>query len=368
MVEPPHYPRSWRTRLDTRNRQTGSALITTMIVSSALLVIGAFAVMQARLDLLVQRHTRAAVEMFYVAEAGLEHALADLASDPRFERLLVGRDGIEGTPDDGAYPFRNGPPSFFPRAPFRYEVRVESVDENTAEIVSQGIGAGPATRSVSAPILRSTEPHLPAAASAFALDLEMLLSDEFSLLGSEPGAPGEEVPALAVVDNAVRDGILSELPETAKARIVGPRGAPSVAARQFVDLAELADRIEQLPEAVLLPDGATGDLGAGVLVSRGSLLVGTASGSGLLLVQGDLVVGEQLDFSGLVAVMGDVSFERSSSIQIDGSLLQGAPGKQLKLLGTGHIKYDREAIQALDGAVPGLLPRGALVAGWRERL
>jgi hypothetical protein len=354
-------------RFDRDGRQAGSALITTMIVSSALLVVGAFAVMQARTDLLVQHHTRTAVEVFYVAEAGLEHALADLASDSRFERILAGRDGMEGTADDGSYPFHDGPPDFFPRPPFRYDVRVERVDEDTAEIVSRGIGLGPAARSVSASVLRSTEPHLPAAASAFGLDLEMLLSDEFSLLGSEPGAPGEDVPALAVGDDESREKLLSELPETAKARIVGPRGAPSVAGRRFVDLTELAARIARLPEARLLPDGAAGDLGSGVLASRASLLLSNASGSGLLLVQGNLVVDDQLDFSGLVLVMGDVSFGRSSTVHIDGGLLQGAPGDRMSLLGAGHIEYDPDAIRALDAEVPEILPRRALVAGWREQ-
>jgi hypothetical protein len=337
-----------------------------MIVSSVLLAVGAFAVMQARLDLLVQHHTRAAVEAFYVAESGLEHALADLSSDPRFERLLVGRDAVAGTADDGSYPFRDGPPEFFPRAPFRYEVLVERVDEDTVEIVARGIGAGPAMRSVSAPILRSSEPYLPAAASAFALDLEMLLGDEFSILGSEPEAP-EEVPAVAVADDRVRDELISKLPERTKDRIVGPRGAPSIAGRQFVDLAQLATRLRQMSEALLLPEGAAGDLGSGLLVSRGSLLLGKASGSGLLLVEGDLVVQDQLDFAGLVMVMGDVTFERSSSVHIEGGFLQGAPGSQMLLLGAGHVKFAREAIEALDAMVPGLLPRGARVAGWRER-
>jgi hypothetical protein len=86
-----------------------------------------------------------------------------------------------------------------------------------------------------------------------------------------------------------------------------------------------------------------------------------------MLVQGDLVVGDQLDFSGLIAVMGDVTFERSSSVHIDGGFLQGAPGSRMTLLGAGHIRYDRAAMEALDAKIPGLLPRSSRVAGWRER-
>ena len=66
--------------------QSGHALLTTMIAAACLLPLGAFAAMQARLDFLVQHYTRTALETFVVAESGLEHALADLALDPRFDR------------------------------------------------------------------------------------------------------------------------------------------------------------------------------------------------------------------------------------------------------------------------------------------
>jgi len=75
----------------------GNALITVMLATAVLMPLGAFAAMQARLDLLIHHHSRAALEAFYIAESGLEHALADLASDPRFDRLPVGPDGQAAT-------------------------------------------------------------------------------------------------------------------------------------------------------------------------------------------------------------------------------------------------------------------------------
>src|SRR5512139_249660 len=90
-------------------REDGHALLTALVATALLLPLGAFAVLQARLDFLVQHYTRAASEAFAVAESGLEHARADLARDPRFERLLAGPDRRAGTADDGEYPFAQPP-------------------------------------------------------------------------------------------------------------------------------------------------------------------------------------------------------------------------------------------------------------------
>ena len=72
---------------------------------------------------MVQRTRRRRRATFAVAESGLEHALADLAADPRFERLRLGPDGrrrrrrrrrVSVCHAAAGVPFR--------RAPFRYEV------------------------------------------------------------------------------------------------------------------------------------------------------------------------------------------------------------------------------------------------------
>src|SRR5262249_14133135 len=114
-------PTAARSRLRTDD---GYALLIVLLAMAALAPLGAFAGMQARVDALVQDATRRADEAFYVAEAGLAHAIADLEAAPRFERLRAGPDGRQGTADDDQFPFAAAPPAFFPRQPYRYDVRV----------------------------------------------------------------------------------------------------------------------------------------------------------------------------------------------------------------------------------------------------
>jgi hypothetical protein len=106
-------PRSFRAarRLAAHD---GHALLTTMMAAASSVPLAAFTAMQARLDWMVQNHTRIALQTFTVADSGLEHALADIEADPRFDRLLDGPDRQAGTGDDGEYPFLQPPPRVLP--------------------------------------------------------------------------------------------------------------------------------------------------------------------------------------------------------------------------------------------------------------
>ncbi|MDX2166980.1 MAG: hypothetical protein SF182_07955, partial [Deltaproteobacteria bacterium] len=145
-----------------------------------LLPLGAFAVMQARLDALIAQRTRLAAVTLAVAESGLEHALADLTADPRFVRLTLGPDGRAGTADDGEYPFALAPGSW-PAAPYRYEVRVVTGSADRAEIVSRGFGPFGALRGVAASVQRGSTPQLAAALAAEAPRLAVRLDDGWRL-------------------------------------------------------------------------------------------------------------------------------------------------------------------------------------------
>ncbi len=64
---------------DPMSRQEhGSALVATLAATAVLLPLAAFAVLLTRADFYVHHNTRAQAEAFYVAEAGLEHALAEI--------------------------------------------------------------------------------------------------------------------------------------------------------------------------------------------------------------------------------------------------------------------------------------------------
>lgn len=138
-----------------RNPVAGHALIMTLCLTAILTPLAVFAVQQAHTALVLQRQACTTLELFYVAEAGLAHALADLDADPSFDRLQLGPDGVAGTDDDGEFPFLHAPPAFFPRGPFRYEVSVEARGRDVLDIVARGFGAGPATQAVAATVIRS---------------------------------------------------------------------------------------------------------------------------------------------------------------------------------------------------------------------
>ena len=133
----------------------GFALITTLIMVALLTPVATLSVLHAHGALRLSHQARLALEVFYVAEAGMEHALADLAVDPAYERLLAGPDGVLGDEDDGEFPFQSPPPPCFPRPPFHYEVRVEPRDDAGLDIIARGFGFHAATQTVAVTVIRS---------------------------------------------------------------------------------------------------------------------------------------------------------------------------------------------------------------------
>ncbi len=356
-----------RIRLARRpHGQAGHALLSALIATALLLPLGAFAVLQARLDFLVQHHTRAASEALAIAEAGLEQALADFARDPRFERLTRGPDGQAGTGDDGVYPFASEPPAFFPAAPRRYEVRVAALAADRVEIVSRGYGVLGSVRGVAAAVLRATVPVLPGAVATDAPRPDLLLGPDLHVAGAAGDGEHPDVPALAVQDSAVATQLAARLTAEEKGRLTGPGGPPSIGVAPVPDLGRLFDAARDWPGATTLIGEARGSLGTGVFTATGTLRLDEVGGSGLLLVDGPLEVTGPLTFDGLIAVRGDVRIAAEAELALTGALLQGAPGGTLLLRGSGWIRYDARIAERLASDFPGLLPVRARVTGWRE--
>lgn len=346
--------------------QNGHALLSALIATALLLPLGGFAVMQARLDFLVQHHTRAATETLAVAEAGLAHALVDLTRDPRFERLLVGPDRRAGTGDDGEFPFDTPPPVFFPTAPFRYAVRVAAHTPAGAEIIARGFGPLGAQRAVAAAVERSSLPYLPAAVATDAAVVDLLLERDWSLEGTEAAGGAPDVPALALQSQETVEHLLRRMTSEEAGRLRGPGGPPSLAVAAIPAVAALLDVARGRPEAQVLGSEATGALGDGVFVRSGALGLRDASGSGLLIVDGALAITGALAFDGLIAIAGDLRVDPGADVTVVGAILQGAPGRTIVLRGRGRIVYHPPAMERLAAAYPGLMPARARVTGWRE--
>jgi hypothetical protein len=340
-----------------RNRESGHALITALIATALLMPLGAFAVMQARLDFLVQHHTRAASETFAVAESGLEHALADLTRDPRFDRLLAGPDRRTGTPDDGEYPFAAAPPAFFPAAPFRYDVRVAAQAADRVEVVSRGYGQLASIRGVAAAVQRSALPYLPGALASDAPVVDLRIGSDWSLDG------GAGLPAVAVGSTEAADRLRAQLGTDERARLAGAADIGVAGIPAFDALLGAAARGAG---ARRIGGDLGGGLGEGLFLASGATRLRDVTGSGILLVDGPLEIDGSLAFEGLIATSGGVAVDPGASVALTGSLLQGSRGGPLLLRGSGRLAYDDRVAARLATIYPGLLPSRARIAGWRE--
>jgi hypothetical protein len=358
----------WTLRRRER-REAGNALVSVMLFTAALLPLGAFAALQAQLDLVIEHRTRAATEAFEVAESGLAHALADLAAAPEFERLERGPDGVRGTGDDAEYPFAAPPPQFFPRPPMHYDVEVEALDSDVVEIVSHGTGNYLAARTVAASVVRSSTPYVPAALSVGASEVSIDLGDAVVLDGVDAQTPDEDpVAGVALDDDYDVDVFLSQLPLATRQRLRGAGGSPSAVRHSFSSAANLAQLLAALPDAEeLIGQPIQGPFGNGVRVVRGSTEVRDAEGSGILVVDGDLQISGNFAFAGILLVAGDLHSEPDSSLDIAGAVVLGASTRTVELLGQGTIGYASAALQSADALAPGLLPHRAVPVAWRER-
>lgn len=340
--------------------ERGHALITALIATALLLPLGAFAVMQARLDFLVQHHARAASETFAVAESGLEHALADLARDPSFERLLIGPDRRAGTADDGEYPFAQPPPAFFPAPPWRYDVRVAAQAADRVEIVARGYGALGSVRGVAAAVRRTALPYLPGALATAADAPDLLLGAGWRIDGSAG------VPALAVASDEAATRLRGGLDADARRRIVAPAGTPDIGVAALPDLAALLAAAARRGDLRRLGGEISGALGDGIFLAPTGSSLRDASGSGILLVDGPLEIAGAFEFDGLVATTAGLTAAADATVRIAGAVLQGPRGGALALRGSGRIAFDDGIAERLAARYPGLLPSRARVVGWRE--
>lgn len=347
-------------------RQTGSALIAVMVLIAVLTPVVAMVATQARLDLTIERHGRAALEAFYVAESGLEHALADLQHDPSFARLEEGPDGRRGTSDDRLFPFSSPPPAYFPAPPAGYHVETAPAGSGRIDIISTGRSLLRSARAVAATAIESDEPYVPAALYSEGDGVLLELGDDFFVTGADEDGD-DDTPAVAVDEQDDLDVLLEYLWEPAQQRLRGPGGPPSTKVRRFGSLGATSAALAGLAAARLLDGDLQGPLGWGIAVSPRSTSVTDASGGGILVVDGNLSISGRFEFQGLVIVRGDVEVEPDAALDLDGALLQESPGHLLRLDGEGEIRYDPATLALLDDLAPDVLPHRALIGGWRER-
>jgi hypothetical protein len=360
----------------------GSALIAVLGLMTLLLPLGTFVALQARMDLLMQRNLRAEIEAFYVAEAGIEHAVAEIMPGTSFDAVLAGPDRVEGTADDGVFPFSEGPPAPFPAAPLRYDVHVARRQDGWLDVTSSGSGRNGAMKAIAAIVKRAPLPFTPAALYVDNSTAVALGSADLIVSGLDHGigdvatvATGTAAAIAALATSPDAEPELRQLLAGNAERLVGAGESPSIATTLPPDVQALLTACTQLSACVSVPPTvadivALGSVGAPQIALANDLDVGgQLSGAGVLVVRGTLHVSGTLAFTGLVVALGGIICESSSDVQVMGALWRTAsPDPRLYLNGHGVIAYSSAALAAADSAFPGLLPHAAVVAGWQETL
>jgi hypothetical protein len=98
----------------------------------------------------VARNLRADLHAFYVADAGLNHALSIVSRSPSAAAVVAGPDGVAGTADDGGILDAPAAQVPFPAAPYGYTVDAQPLANGGVRIRSLGVGWDGATKQLEA--------------------------------------------------------------------------------------------------------------------------------------------------------------------------------------------------------------------------
>lgn len=131
--------------------ERGSAIISVLGWLLLLLPLAVWVSTAALVDVLQAQNARRAASAFYVAEAGLDRALAWVASQPSAEHAYRGPDGRAGSEDDGGV--FGLPGQFVPfgeEAATGYQVWLVFLDSAAVRVRSRGRGWGGGNRTVEA--------------------------------------------------------------------------------------------------------------------------------------------------------------------------------------------------------------------------
>ena len=342
-----------------RDGERGAALAAALIAMavSAALVAGLTDVV--RTEVILARQRRAMVTALAAADACIAQHLASLPFGWDLDALLLGPDGVRGTPDDGTIATPPGCAGSVARAPGPADpphvlLRVDAAARGGRRLVDAVVGRDHVA-STPALVWTTLPPSPDAVTGTMTLD------------GADPDPASPDLPGLAApAVPADLDGWLagegSHIAETS--RTAAPvRALPP-------PLSELATRAEAAGPGgaeLLAPQGGPSSPPVLALV-RGDLVISDArQGSGLLVVEGALDIRGSLDFTGVVVAVGGVKIAGGATLGVAGALWLGAPGPPtapLAVEGRLALRQSRAAIAAADGVLA--LPRRAVLRGVRD--
>ena len=393
---------SHRTHLHTDG---GFALVPTLLLLILFSTLAAGALMVSGSDLRSTAHYRTGNEAFFAAEAGILHALSAMntrgvqsfqaTAAPTNWQTLYGA-AVKTIPN---------------YAQFRYQVAVapDATDPHNAGTLSvTGFAPLEAQRSLQVALARANTGGSPGAIylAADALDSIEFKGDRFSVDGNDHTtlgalhADGPQKPGISTRNDGVTHQALHELNSTQRDNVQGlgyvpPAGSTPATPSVLTTGGPSIDDLDAIMQTIL------GNVGAGAVTTSqnsfngndtfGTLatpqvtrltgsdvqLNGNATGAGILIVDGSLVVNGTLDFVGWIIVRGDtiinaVGDPDNETFVLGDATIRGA-------LWTGHLKVEvggSAIIDYCDACMTladttgthqvGNVPRPMTVVSWQE--
>jgi hypothetical protein len=335
-----------------RRGARGSVMLAALVVVAVAAAVSAALATLAHTELVLARSRDVAARAQSAVDGCLAAVVAGLPVGWDFDGPLAGPDAAPGTGDDGAVPtaaacaatLRRAPG---PAAPPRVLAEVAGV-------------AGAGQRRVRGVVARAASPAPPALlwlADAAAL---RPVGGRLALDGVDPGRPGTPAvaPVAAPVDASALDDWLAAQGERVSAAPAGALYAPPP------PIAQLADRLRAAGAATagtLVPSGAPPP--ARTWIAGDLAVASSATGRGLLLVDGVLDIAGTFEFNGVVVAAGGIRVAAGARLEVRGAAWLG-PGATLVVEGDAAVRADGDALEAADGLLS--LPRRAVLAGLHD--
>ncbi len=367
--------------LTTLKSDRGIALVVAIFISSILLTLIGGGLLFSGLELKIASALKTGTGALYVADAGIQHALAVIPAGTTFSYSTDPNNPTEVVPNT-PYPTN--------ASPYNYRVTAISTNGGTQAILtSTAQGPNSAKKVVVAYIgwgsfglgsISSAGPTPPNTLTNFS-------GTSFSIDGNDNCNSAPAVPGIVVTDSALATSITNAttsdggLASNQMGLVTGTGGAPSVST-----ITPLSQKVSQIADAYLSPPLTHVDLAAGNYSGTGSWgtsttpqitqvtgdaqITGNITGYGVLIVNGTLDVAGNFTFNGLVIARGgNVSVQVTGNAGIYGSLLIAPPTASgstvLDVRGNAHIGYNSCALASADGWKP--LPKKAKLLAWQEK-
>lgn len=363
-----------------KNDDKGIALIVVLLTMTLLLGLIGGALFFTQIDLSVTSNLKTGTQALYIAEAGLNHAITIIPPGGNFPIPP------SGLPLTGTFP---------PGSITSYTVTAANdseadpnIDANqTIILTAVGSGKDGASRSIKAYVGRAPVFIPPggiyAPGAAIRTDFD---GGNFLVSGNDTNpdgtaGPNPAVPGISTSTDGVRDTITNSLVSgDHQNQVVGLGIFPSVQTSNVtLDPNQIANDLLTYPHTTLEGGNYTGHSTFGTEAAPqitnivGDISIeGSASGFGVLIVDGTLTLWGSMEFQGLIIARGPIEVGNSANAEIRGAIMLKTAtvsdsGDELRIAGSASIYYSSQAIQMVKNLWGPALPKKAILLSWLEQ-